>query len=808
MSEIRMLKIVLTFFFAVQIGALHAQGFGQSTSITDWKFNLGDVKYGENELLDDSKWEQVQVPHDWSVHQTPSPHYASCMGYLPGGIGWYRTRVTIPAASSDKRFYVYFEGVYNKSEVYINGRWLGKQYDGYTSFMYDITPYVKPGNDNILAVRVDHSNDADSRFYTGSGIYRPVRLVESNPTHIDLWGVFYRAASVEEKSAVITVETTLKKEKTQTADIEILHELFNKEGKVVASAKKKVTLSDYKTYTASQTLTVANPVRWGIDNPYLYQLKTTVTENGKKVDESVVRVGLRSLKFDPDKGFALNNQWMKVKGVCMHHDAGVLGAAVPKNVWKARILQLKEIGCNAIRMSHNPQSADVYDLCDELGMLVMDEPFDEWEYPKKKWLEGWNVGEPGFQGAASYFREHGKETLTSMILRDRNHPCVFMWSIGNEVDYPNDPYTHPILDKEGIGQYHVQGFQPGQPSAQRLGDIAAELAAVVRNLDRSRPVTGALAGAVMSNETTFPQVLDVVGYNYTEDRYKMDHERFPKRILYGSENRSDIEAWKSVAENDFIFGQFIWTASDYLGESHPWPSRCFPSGLLDLSHHIKPIGYFRQSLWSEKPMVYVGTAPKTGRMFHNWFDTRKSWNYQGGDSIRVVCYTNCDEVELTLNGRVIGNRQPRNAKTGVNYWDVAYEPGTLKAVAYKAGAATTEDQILTTGYPAAIKCTEVKDPPAVKNDVAMLTLSILDANGNQVNLADNEITCRITGPGRLLGMENASVFHSVSMGNNVRRCKNGTLLVYIQATADAGEIVATFESPFLGKVRQVVRIGK
>lgn len=806
MSEIRILKIMLTFFLAVQIGTLHAQGFGQSTPITDWKFNLGDVKYGENELLDDSKWEQVQVPHDWSVHQTPSPQYASCMGYLPGGIGWYRTRVTIPAASQDKRYYVYFEGVYNNSEVFINGRWLGKHYDGYTSFMYDVTPYVKPGNDNILAVRVDHSKDADSRWYTGSGIYRPVKLIESNPTHIDLWGVYY-SAEVWDESAVIRVETTLKKE-PQTAIIEIIHELFNKEGKLVSTVRKKVGQPDVRILTQNLSLTVKNPQLWGVDHPYLYQLKTIVRENGKTVDESMVQVGIRTLRFDPDKGFALNNQWMKVKGVCMHHDAGVLGAAVPKNVWKTRILQLKEIGCNAIRMSHNPQSADVYDLCDELGMLVMDEAFDEWEYAKKKWLVGWNVGEPGFQGAASYFREHGIETLTSMILRDRNHPSVFMWSIGNEVDYPNDPYTHPILNKEGIGQYHVSGFQPGQPSAQRLGDIANELAAVVRSIDRSRPVTAALAGAVMSNETAYPQALDVVGYNYTEDRYKTDHERFPKRILYGSENRSDIEAWKSVTENDFVFGQFIWTASDYLGEAHPWPSRGFSSGLLDLSHHIKPTGYFRQSLWSEKPMVYIGTAPKTRRIFHNWFDTGKSWNYQNGDSVRVVCYTNCDEVELALNDKVIGRRQPRNAETGINYWDIVYEPGVLKAIAYKAGAKTTEDRVLTTGYPAAIKCTAVKDPPAAKNDVTMLTLSVADADGNQVNIADNEITCRINGPGRLLGMENGSVFHSVNMNDHVRRCKNGQLLVYIQATADMGEIVATFESPFLEKARQVIRIGE
>jgi hypothetical protein len=805
MSATTISRIILIFFLALQAGSLSAQGFGQSNTIDDWKFNLGDVKYGENELLDDSKWENVQIPHDWSVKQIPSPQFASCMGFLPGGIGWYRTKITGPADMSGKRFFLYFEGVYNKSEVYLNGVWLGKHYDGYTSFMYDITPYIKAGKDNILAVRVDHSKDADSRWYTGSGIYRPVRLIEANNTHIDLWGVFYRSEAADGNSALIRVETTLKKEIPQSGVIEISHELINKEGKVIASASKKLTAANSGKFTQNQTLTVKNPQLWGIDNPYLYKLKTTISENGKKVDENVVNVGIRFLKFDPDKGFALNNKWMKVKGVCLHHDAGVLGTAVPKVVWKERILRLKEIGCNAIRMSHNPQSTDLYDLCDELGMLVMDEAFDEWEYPKKKWLVGWNVGEPGFQGEAEYFREHGRETVESMVLRDRNHPSVFMWSIGNEVDYPNDPYTHPILDKEGIEQYHVSGFQPGQPSAQRIGDIAAVLAAIVRSFDTSRPVTGALAGAVMSNETTYPETLDAVGYNYTEYRYKMDHEKYPKRVLYGSENRHDIQAWKSVANNDFIFGQFLWTGADYMGESGPWPSRGSSAGLLDMANNIKPIGYFRQSLWSEKPMVYIGTS-KVGRRYYGGYDNTKSWNYHNGDTIRVVCFTNCDEVELTLNNNVIGKRQKRNAETGVNYWDIPYGPGILKAVAYSGNNKLSEDILLTTGYPEAIKCTEVKEKPAGKNDVTMLTISVTDKDGNLVNMADNEITCKIKGPGKLLGIENASNWHSVNMDDRVRRCKNGQLRVYIQATANTGEIIAEFESPFLQKATQKIVI--
>jgi beta-galactosidase len=808
MSEIGINKVILTFLLVFQIGSLAAQGFGKSTPISAWKFHLGDVKFGENELFDDSKWENVLVPHDWSVKQMASPHYASCMGYLPGGIGWYRTKITLPAGISDKHYFVYFEGVYNNSEVYFNGRWLGKHYDGYTSFMYDVTPYIKPGQENFLAVRVDHSKDADSRWYTGSGIYRPVSLVESGNTHIDLWGVFYRSEEVNQKTAIIRVSTTIKNEKTPSGSIDIIQELLDKEGKVVSTAKSKVNKAESKSITQDQSLTVRDPILWDIDHPYLYRLKTTLAVNGKTIDESIVPAGIRYLSFDPDKGFALNHKWMKVKGVCLHHDAGVLGSAVPAVVWKERIIQLKAIGCNAIRMSHNPQAQALYDMCDEMGMLVIDEAFDEWEYQKKKWIVGWNVGEPGFQGAAEYFREHGKETLASMVLRDRNHPSVFMWSIGNEVDYPNDPYTHPVLDKEGIGQYHISGYQPTQPSAQRLGDIANELAAVVRSIDTSRPVTAALAGAVMSNETAYPQALDVVGYNYTEYRYKTDHEKYPKRVLYGSENRHDLPAWKSVAENDFIFGQFIWTGADYLGESGTWPSRASSSGLLDLTHQIKPIGYFRQSLWSDKPMVYISTAKAGGKRFYNWFNGTKSWNYETGDTVRVICFTNCDEAELTLNDKVIGKRQKHNTDTGFNYWDIPFEPGVLKAVAYTGNAKISEDLVLTTGYPVALKSAVLNGQAAQKEDVTMLTVTIVDASGNRVYLADNKVTCKISGPGRLLGMENASYYHSLNMDDHVLACKDGQLLVYIQATDDKGEITAEFESPLLEKTRQVIRVGK
>ena len=602
-----MTKLRITVVLLALVGALNSwsQGFGNRELINaDWYFNLGDIKYGGSEYLDHSEWRKLELPHDWSVEAVASPELASCTGYLPGGIGWYRKDLDIPKVQNGNKVYIYFEGIYNNSEVFINGKWIGKRPNGYVSFMYELTPYLKFGGRNVLAVRVDHSQDADSRWYTGSGIYRDVYLVYANPVHIRLWGVSY-SAKVNKKNAVLSVQTEVDNTGKLPVAVKVLHEVFDRDGKKVGAGSLDYSLRAGEMVKKELAVSIVQPKLWSLEDPYLYTIRTTLSKGGKVIDRTETRAGIRSLTFDPNKGFALNGKFLKVKGVCIHHDAGCLGAAVPKEVWRRRLLQLKEIGCNAVRMSHNPQATCVYELCDELGILVKDEAFDEWEYAKKKWITGWNKGKPGFQGSASYFREWSKRDLADMIRRDRNHPSIIMWSIGNEVDYPNDPYSHPVLDQSEIGQQHVRGYRKEQPRAERLGDIAKELVTEAKKYDLSRPVTAALAGAVMSNETDYPAVLDVVGYNYTENRYRQDHEKYPKRILYGSETRHDLNAWKAVRDNEFIFGQFIWTGFDYLGEAGPWPSRGFTTGMIDLAGNIKPNGYFRRALWLESPTVYV-----------------------------------------------------------------------------------------------------------------------------------------------------------------------------------------------------------
>ena len=547
--------ITFTFLFSLQLEA--QVSFGKAVNFNGgWLFQLADDSAAVVEGYDDSRWRKLDLPHDWSIEGQLSPDLASCTGYLPGGIGWYRKhfRVTDDAA----RHYIYFEGVYNRSEVYLNGHLLGKRPNGYISFMYDLTPYLKEG-DNVLAVRVDHSRSADSRWYTGSGIYRDVWMVSAPDVHFAQWGIGWQATSLTDRRATIAVDVEVEKHVEATGRLEVRTTLLDAEGRQVAQASGRV--SDGKIGLSKRTLTlqVNRPKRWDLDTPYLYTLKTKLLADGKRLDGSETKVGLRTLEFDPDKGFALNGRWMKVKGVCLHHDAGVLGAVVPPEVWERRLTNLKKyLGANAIRMSHNPQAPIVYDLCDRLGLLVMDEASDEWEFPKRKWIKGWNKGDPGYQGSFDFFEEWIEQDVTDMVRRDRNHPSVFLWSIGNEVDYPNDPYSHPILDGAGatINQPMSGGYKPDAPDAMRIGVIAQRLAACVRAVDKSRPVTGALAGVVMSNQTAYPEAVDVVGYNYTENRYDEDHATYPDRVIYGSETGSGIGAWQAVKDRDFIFGQF------------------------------------------------------------------------------------------------------------------------------------------------------------------------------------------------------------------------------------------------------------
>jgi beta-galactosidase len=763
----------------------------------NWKFQKGDFKQAASPDFDDSKWRTLDLPHDWSVEGPLNQSLASATGYLPGGISWYRKRLDIPVNQKDKKIYIYFEGIYRNGEVFINGVSLGMRPNGYISVQYDLTPHLKFGERNILAVRVDHSKSADSRWYTGSGIYRDVYLIEKEPIHIDLWGVYCTTKSLTDKKSAVHVQTTVKNTSDHQASLTIVQELFDKEMKSKVKSSGKLLVAAGNSALVNQDMTVNQPQLWSVETPYLYLLITSVYQNGKLIDQSTVNVGIRTLGFDANKGFSLNGKNMKIKGVCLHHDAGMLGSAVPMEVLERRLITLKSIGCNAIRGSHNPQSPDLYTLCDKLGFLVINEAFDEWEFPKKKWLEGWNVGKPGFEGPAEFFEAWGETDLRDLVLRDRNHPSIFMWSIGNEVDYPNDPYSHPILNKEGIGQQHTSGFLADHPHADRLGAIAKRLAEVVRKQDPSRPVTAGLAGPVMSNETDYPGALDVVGYNYTENRYAKDHATYPKRVFYGSENGSSLEAWKAVRDNEYIFGQFIWTGIDYLGEAHRWPSRGFTSGLLDLAGFKKPRGWFRESLWSDAPMIYLGSYPKSGRGRNLSTDALPLWNYREGDTIRLVSYTNCQKAQLLLNGQKIGEVKDRNDDTGIIHWDIPFRQGKLEVIGYNTGQEASRYAIETSKQPFGIQAVPTNETISSAQGIVQVELQIVDEDGKPVILADNEITCTTEGPVKLLGLEASNPTDMGDYTDNKQRVFQGKMIAYIQSRGEQGKAKVSFSSPWL-----------
>lgn len=796
MKKIGYAVLVGMMVLMVLSGSAYGQvSFGRSENFGDgWMFELGDEAEAKEPEYADSAWRKLSLPHDWSIEGIYSPDLASGTGYLPGGIGWYRKHFDYKPGTEDEKTYIYFEGVYNRSDVYVNGHHLGHRPNGYASFMYDLTPFLRDG-DNVVSVRVDHSRYADSRYYTGSGIYRDVYLVKAPTTHIAQWGVGFETEDVKGNKAKVKVSVAIE---NPVKGLTVKTSLLNSDGKVVAQSSKSIS-GKASEDVCNLSMNVPDVRLWSLESPYLYTLKTELMKDGKTIDSSDIPVGIRTLSFDANKGFALNGKNMKVKGVCIHNDAGALGAVVPEEVWERRLRKLKDLGVNALRMSHNPQAPAVYDIADRIGLLIMDEASDEWEFPKRKWIKGWNKGKPGYDGSYDFFEEWIDKDVADMVRRDRNHPSVFLWSIGNEVDYPNDPYSHPVLDgnNSAISQPMYGGYNPEAPDAMRIGEIAKRLTRVVKGIDTSRPTTGALAGVVMSNETAYPEAVDVVGYNYTEDRYDEDHATYPDRVIYGSENRSDYDAWKAVRDKDFIFGQFIWTGIDYLGESGAWPSRGLYTGLLDFAGNPKPRGMFRASLWSESPVTYIGTYPKPLR--GNWLsiDAWDSWNYEPGYEIRVVCYTNSPKARLLLDGNVVGETTEMDDNTGIIHWDIPFAPGKLVAEGIdEDGKVESSYEIATSERPYAIKVSADRDKFEKSGDLAHLYIEIVDENGVPVKLADNEVTVRVTGPAELIALESGDNFDMGNYRDNRQRVYRGKLLGYLRSSGE-GPVRVKVTSPLL-----------
>jgi beta-galactosidase len=781
----------------------------------NWKFIQSDIKEAEKPDFDDTRWRTLNLPHDWSIEGEFKEDAITkgAGGYLPTGIGWYRKRFNLLSVDKGQQFWIEFDGVYMNSDVWINGHHLGKHPYGYTSFYHDLTPFIKKGG-NIIAVRVDNSLQPNSRWYSGSGIYRHVWLNIAGPVHIAHWGTYITTPEVNSSSATISVRTSIENHNQGAKNMILRSVIKNESGKEVATAETPVLLTSSEKTDVEQTLSVASPSLWSIDTPSLYTLQSFVLEGTKLNDNYISTFGIRKIEFDKDRGFLLNGTHIKMNGVCLHHDAGCLGSAVPEQAWARRLQLLKEMGCNAIRTSHNPPAPEFLDLCDKMGFLVMDEIFDEWIEKK---------GQVGF-GYHIYFEEWWKSDLLSMIHRDRNHPSVVIWSAGNEV--PDQ------VVETGI-------------------EVMRKLAETFHNEDPTRPVTQAndrIAAGDGPAKLPFLEIQDIVGYNYVdrwnerrELYYSADRHDHPDWKMTGTENvsvgglrgqysiasdQSDrrpgrsrdyrlgmIQAeqlWKFTSVNDYVIGDFMWTGIDYLGEAG-WPNKNSSSGVIDLCGFPKDGFYFYQSQWTKKPMVHI----------------LPHWNWAGSEGrvISVIAYSNCDTVELFLNGKSFGAKsyvfpQQGHSKSWNGYtrpyvapttsdlhlsWDVPYEPGSLKAVGRKNGKIISEE-VRTTSKPAAIRLSaDRKNINADAHDIANVKVEIVDENGFVVPTASNTIEFKIEGEGILLGTDNGNPQDKTQMKSRQRDAFNGLALAVVQSTEKSGSIRLTAVSEGLkDAVLQVV----
>lgn len=734
-----------------------------------WRFHLGDAADAYYMGYDDRGWRQVTVPHDWAVEHPFDPCWASGTGYLPGGVGWYRGHFCLDGEDAARRVRVTFEGVYKRARVWINSNYVGQHAYGYTGFSFDISEFIRPG-ENVIAVRVDHSEVADSRWYTGSGIDRPVTLTVTDPVCFQEHGVFAVTEADDGEEALIRIRY-----ETEGADA-VRFALLDAEGQTAAEGKAEGAKGCLR-------LQAVSPRRWSPADPFLYTLRGEAEKNGTVCDRLEIPFGVRTAVFDADKGFFLNGENMKLKGVCVHHDAGCLGAAVPASVWRIRLEKLKAMGCNALRTAHNPPDPDLLDLCDRLGFLVMDEAFDEWEGIKNKWWQGHNVYPPKHFGYAEDFPQWHEQDLRAMVERDRNHPCVILWSIGNEIDYPNDPYVTPLF-KEVLGNNDANKplaerlYDNRKPDAGRLAKVAAELTAQVHALDDSRPVTSALSFPELSNRTGYADALDLAGYNYREQFYEADHKAYPGRVILGSENSHDPAAWRAVTEHGFMAGQFLWTGVDFLGECPGWPKRISQAGALDLRGKEKPLYAQRLALWTKEPVIRIAVGP--GEEEHDSGAWGECFRWQGvpGEKKRVSCYTNGGAAELFLNGKSLGKKKLKEEDGGRAVWVIPYEEGILEARTEGAS-----DLLATPAKACSLKWIRNASQPG--EDVIQLEAMLLDKDGRPAQ--DEVIRCQVLGDVEILGMENGLPDDLTPYTERFRTTGEGTLTVYLRKGKSEGK---------------------
>jgi beta-galactosidase len=786
----------------------------------DWRFFRGEAPGAEQPGFDDRPWKALRLPHDWAIDgpfdSALNPH----TGGLPiDGIGWYRKSFKVGPGEAQRYYSIEFDGAMANSQVWLNGHELGGRPYGYIGFGFDLTPYLHTdGTPNVIAVRLAPEPNS-SRWYPGAGIYRNVWLTTTGPIAVARWGTYVTTPQVSTSSATVSVKTELANRLPDKATVTIRSTIVDDRGEPVAKTDTHADIPGGSTQQVASHLTLQHPQRWDIDHPYLYSLITDLISNGQVVDRYVTPFGVRTITFDPNKGFALNGRFLKLHGVCLHHDLGALGAAVNRRATERQLQIMKAAGVNAIRTSHNPPSPELLEYADRLGLMVLDESFDMWRIPKVP------------NGYSKYFDEWSERDLRDMVRRDRNHPSVIMWSIGNEIPEQKSP--------------------DGWREARRLTKLFHEE-------DPTRPTTSAFNEWDDAIRNKLADEVDVPGFNYKPMFYERIHKEHPKWPIYGSETASCVSSrgtyhlplekyekhpslqltgydiiapyWAYCPDVEFaaqdalpaVLGEFVWTGFDYLGEPTPyfadrhdpdWPARSSYFGMVDLAGFPKDRYYLYQSVWSRKPMVHV----------------LPHWNWPGhdGQEIPVMVYSNAQEVDLLVNGRSLGRQHTFTTKitlpVGPNVsptkefaskyrlrWSVPYQPGTLTAIGYSGGKEVARDEVNTAGEPARITLAPDRDViNADGDDLSFVTVRIEDQHGHLCPMADNMVTFHVWGAGKIAAVDNGNAATIEPFHANYRKAFNGLALLILRSSPrEAGQIHVTASGVGLTPAQLTITTGK
>ncbi len=754
----------------------------------------GSWHFQQAEIPESEQWREVNLPHDWSIEGDFSAKHPAGTGggALPGGVGWYRKLLSLSPEDKDKQIFIQFDGIYRNSTLFINKKEVGTRPNGYISFEYDITEYLDFSNQNEILVKVDNAQQPNSRWYSGSGIYRDVRLVKTPQIYFPQYA-FNIKSTIDDGIGNVNIEVEVVNNLETAQNVALKTKIFSPEGTVVSGKNQLSEIESGERQIIKEAFSFNEPVLWSIESPNLYTIQSEIYVDGKLVDDFSSEFGIRSIRFDADKGFFLNGQSSKIKGVCLHHDLGALGAAFNERAMERQLEIMQGMGVNAIRTSHNPPAPAMLDLCDRMGLLVMDEMFDMWA-----------AGKSEFDYSLNWDDWHVKD-LQDFVKRDRNHPSVIIWSVGNEII---EQYNHE--DSTG-------------------GEITKELAAIVRSLDNTRPITTGNNDTSPENTLIKNGGLDLVGFNYHHEEYESFPEKFPGKPFIATETNSSLatrgyydmpsdsvriwpkqwdipfedgnpdntvssydnvrtpwgslqeETWPIIKKHDFLSGMFIWTGFDYLGEPTPytWPSRSSYFGIVDLAGFPKDTYYMYKSEWTKDTVLHVFPH----------------WNWEVGQEIDVWAYYNqADEVELFLNDQSLGKKSKNGDALHVQ-WRVPFEPGTLKAVSLRDGKKVTEKLIKTAGSPSSIQLSADRNViDANGRDLSFISVTIHDEDGYPIPNADNEIIFSVTGNGKLRAVDNGDPVSHESFIGTKRKAFNGKCLAIIQSTEEIGEIQLTASS--------------